>query len=465
VQNAWRGLLVGSYSLLTGDEIRYSHGNQYARLYIAEGGDGARSLMLFGHTADGTRMMTPLFRYTRKNLEFHQAAFKLQLLAHQYKLTRDATWANANRAMWETEIDIIVKGREPATGMLPREKYCGDIDTLVYSLNSNANCWRGLRDMSVMLADLGDTARAADLAKTAAEYRSVILGQLDKAIRRDVSPPFMPIALSGEEQPYANIDARMPAYWNLMTPYVLDSGVFRADSQTATDHLKYMRQHGSLVMGMETWYDAPPPPKFWMHPRKTDDLYGMRYALTLLERDEPDRALVSFYGKLAQGMTRDTFVCPEGADIKPLDPFGRLMYLPPNSAGNASFLQQLRYVLVQDYDLDDDGREETLRLAFATPRRWLEDGKRISVQKAPTAFGDVSYVIQSAVKQGHIDALVDLPTSRAPAKVLLRLRLPDAQKVASAKSGDRALKVAGDGETIDLTGLSGHVTIQAQVTR
>jgi hypothetical protein len=465
VQNAWRGLLVGSYSLLTGDEIRYSHGNQYAKLYIAEGGDAARSLMLFGHTADAARMMTPLFRYTRKNLEFHQAAFKLQMLAHQYKLTRDATWANANGAMWQKEIDVILKGREPATGMLPREKYCGDIDTLVYSLNSNANCWRALRDMSVMLADLGETARAADLAKAAAEYRSAILAQLDKAIRRDVAPPFMPIALSGEEQPYANIDAKMPAYWNLMTPYVLGSGVFRAHSQTAADHLEYMRKHGSLVMGMETWYDAPPPPKFWMHPRKTDDLYGMRYALTLLERDEPDRALVSFYGKLAQGMTRDTFVCPEGADIKPLDEFGRLMYLPPNSAGNASFLQQLRYILVQDYDLDDDGREETLRLAFATPRAWLADGKRISVRNAPTAFGDVSYVIESAVKQGRVEAQVDVPAARPPQKMFLRLRLPDGPKLSSVKAGDKVLPISADGETIDMTGLSGHVALQAQVAR
>ena len=66
----------------------------------------------------------------------------------------------------------------------------------------------------------------------------------------------MPIALSGEEQPYPMIDTRMAAYWNLMTPYVLGSGVFRADSQTATDHLHYMQQHGSLVMGLLAAYFA-----------------------------------------------------------------------------------------------------------------------------------------------------------------------------------------------------------------
>ena len=66
------------------------------------------------------------------------------------------------------------------------------------------------------------------------------------------------------------------------------------------------------------------------------------------------------------------------------------MGLPPNSTANASFLQQLRYLLVQDYDTDDDGRADTLRLCFATPRRWLEDGQEIVVERAPTQFGDVS---------------------------------------------------------------------------
>ena len=35
----------------------------------------------------------------------------------------------------------------------------------------------------------------------------------------------------------------------------------------------------------------------------------------LWKRDEPDRALVSFYGKLAQGMTRDTFIDGEASGI------------------------------------------------------------------------------------------------------------------------------------------------------
>ena len=57
---------------------------------------------------------------------------------------------------------------------------------------------------------------------------------------------------------------------------------------------------------------------FWMNTQNIDDLYVTRYALALLERDEPDRALVTFYGKLAQGMTRDTFIDGEASGIVPV---------------------------------------------------------------------------------------------------------------------------------------------------
>src|SRR2546423_15716678 len=93
---------------------------------------------------------------------------------------------------------------------------------------------------------------------------------------------------------------------------------------------------------------------------------------------------------LAQGFTRNTFVCGEGCSLAPVDAGGRIFYCPPNSAANGHFLSLLRGALVQDWDLDDDGAPETLRLLFATPRRWLEDGKFIRVERGPNALGSIS---------------------------------------------------------------------------
>jgi hypothetical protein len=174
-----------------------------------------------------------------------------------------------------------------------------------------------------------------------------------------------------------------------------------------------------------------------MNIQNIDDLYAIRYSNALLKRDEVDRALVTFYGKLAQGFTRETFIDGESSGIVPLNQFGRQMGLPPNSTANASFLQQLRNLLVQDWDMDDDGKADTLNLAFATPRRWLEDGKRIAIKNAPTAFGPVSFELH---REGNIvHAEIDLP-GRMPSKARLRLRAPE---------GDRE---------IDLTGKSGHIS-------
>jgi hypothetical protein len=441
VNDAWRSTMIGTFMLLHGDEMRYSAGNQYAKLYIGEGGDTIRCNTLWGQGEDAKRMIPPQFKYTRAGLEFHQAAFKLQMLAAYFRLTRDAEFVKSIRPMWEKEINVILKGRQTENGMFPREKYAGDVDTRVFSLNSNANCWRALRDMSGLLNELGEKEQAAELSKTAEEYRRIILAALDKAIHRDVDPPFVPIALSGEEAAHVPIWAStIGSYWNLMIEYVIGSGVFRYDSQTMSDTLRYIQTHGGLCMGMLR--ARATPGNFWVSGGRINDLYGMRYALTLLQRDEVDRALVSFYGKLAQGMTRDTFIGCEGSSIGSLDEFGRQMALPPNSCANSNFLQQLRYILVQDYDMDDDGREETLRLAFGTPRRWLEEGKKISVKKAPTVFGMVSYELRREGNVVHVE--VDMP-ERAPKAAKVRLRLPEGDQV------------------MDLTGKSGHVSLTAKV--
>jgi hypothetical protein len=142
------------------------------------------------------------------------------------------------------------------------------------------------------------------------------------------------------------------------------------------------------------------------------------------------------------------------------------MYLPPNSAANASFLQQFRNILVQDYDMNDDGRAETLRLAFATPRGWMKSGSRIRVTNAPTEFGDVSYTIESAINDARVSAEVTIPDRNPPEKVLLRLRLPDGRKIASAEANGKKLNVeqSEKGETIDLSGMKGKVTVRARTS-
>jgi hypothetical protein len=364
---------------------------------------------------------------------------------------------------WEHELNILLNGRD-ATGLYPPEKYAGDLEERVYSLNSNANGWRALRDMSVVFADIGETELSKEVAASAEELRGRVMAALDKSIRRDIKPPFVPVALFGAEEPYQKIiESRLGSYWNIMIKYVLGSGVFAPDSEYADAIIASMQQRAGLMMGLNR--SRGQGRSHHVHELGINELYGMRYALALLRRDEPDHALVSFYGKLAQGMTRDTYIGGEGASITPIDDHGRQLFLPPNSAANANYLQQLRYLLVQDYDLDDDGRAETLRLAFATPRAWLRDGGRIEVKDAPTEFGEISFSIRSALDQRRVEAEVTLPPRQSPEKVLLRLRLPDGRRAQSAAVNGKpsALQKDDNGDMIDLSGLRGTVRVDARV--
>jgi hypothetical protein len=462
VDDAWRSLIVGSYMIVAGDRLNYSAGNQYSRMYAHESGEALRSLVVFGHGPDLARTIKPLFVYRRANIEYHDAAFKLRLLADTHFVTRDAKLVQDLRPLWQKEIDLILNARDKETGLLPREKYCSDIDTRIRSNNANANCWRGLRDMSLVLDEIGDHEQAQKLAAIAAQYRKIVLAAIDKSTNRTVNPPFVPIAMDGEEPvPDPITGTRLGSYWNLVVQSLLGCGVFHHDSQTANDIIRYMQTNGGLCMGMIRVQSNRP---FYVNPLNIDDLYGVRYAMLLQQRDEADRALVSFYGKLAQGMTRETFCDGESSGIIPRDRHGRQMYLPPNSAANASFLQQLRGLLVQDWDMTGDGKIDTLRLLYATPRHWLRDGASIKVERAPTAFGELSLDVTSNLSKGEVTATIDMPSRSTPAKSLLRFRLPAGYAITAAKADGKPATMA-DAETIDLTGRKGKIRVTANVRR
>jgi hypothetical protein len=461
VNNAWRATVCGCQMMRKGEAMNYSFGNAYDRLYQAECGDVVRGLALFGNR-DVLPLQSKLLDYSRDSLRFHNAGFKLQALAHLYWLTHDTNLVTGLRPKWEKEVKMILEGREKESGLFPKERYCGDIETSVYSLNPNANCWRGLRDFAAVLDDVNEHERAGELFADAAKFRTAIWKAVEQSEDKQSQPPFIPMMLFGKEKPYEKLtDSMLGSYYNLLAPYVIGSGVFGPKAPRERWMIDYLQEHSGIALGMIRFDQHS---GLFANSQGVDDLYGIRYTTKLLELDEVDRALVSFYGKLAHGLTRDTFVGAEGTSFRALDEFGRPMYLPPNSSSSALLLWTLRNLLVQDWDLNDDGKPETLRLLFATPRDWLTDGKTITVQNAPTAFGPVSLKVKSALRRGEVRIDLVAPLKMVPTKTLLRARLPIGWKIVSAQSGRQTLSVDENG-AVDLTGLSRHVTVKFKVTR
>jgi hypothetical protein len=182
----------------------------------------------------------------------------------------------------------------------------------------------------------------------------------------------------------------------------------------------------------------------------TDQVYGVNMSRFLAAVDDPDELVLSLYGQLAAGMTPGTFVAGEAASVAPVDGLRyRAMYLPPNGTANDSFLETLRLMLVQD-------PASGLRLAYATPRGWLDTGKRVTVAGAPTRFGPVSYSLESSAHEVR----VHLDAPRAP-RLLLRLRLPGRRQIVAVTPRRPFDRASG---TIDLSGARGTVDFLVRTT-
>jgi hypothetical protein len=81
--------------------------------------------------------------------------------------------------------------------------------------------------------------------------------------------------------------------------------------------------------------------------------------------------------------------------------------------------------------------DHTLLLGQATPRKWLEDGQRIQVQRAPTYFGPVSFRIESRSRTGTIAATIELEGRNGPQSLLVRLRHPEEKPIRSVTVNSR----------------------------
>lgn len=128
---------------------------------------------------------------------------------------------------------------------------------------------------------------------------------------------------------------------------------------------------------------------------------------------------------------------------------------PPDKVfEEAAFLERFRNLLVME-----DG--PNLWLARATPRAWLEPGKKISVKNAPTHFGSVDYEILSDVDHGRITAFVKMPSRHAAKAVWLRLRHPQSAPIRSVRvNGKRWKDFDSSREIVILHSNTERVTVE-----
>src|SRR6516164_4789867 len=121
---------------------------------------------------------------------------------------------------------------------------------------------------------------------------------------------------------------------------------------------------------------------------------------TYLLRDEPKAAIRAFYSYMACAFSHSVFEPVEHR-------WTHGQYFGPPSTDGAWF-ELFRNMLLREVD------DRTLLVGQAPPRAWLEDGKQIEVERAPTYFGPVSCRIESQAAGGRISATVDFAGAVRP---------------------------------------------------
>jgi hypothetical protein len=462
VQDAYRSLLVQSLSL----GWRYSVGNPYQQFSFPEGVDVAQVLAAHGYFAPARAILvrsfsTPLTRYP--NWKMGQ---KLVGTALYFRLTRDDDYVERVTPSLREYVETLGRQiRRNPRGMLDRERFSSDIPDRVYGLHAQAVVWQGLRSMASVWATTGQASLAAQTRSLAARLETGLRKAVRESQRRlPDGSLFLPMRLLDGEQPYGSvIESRAGGYWNLVAPYALASGLFAPESPQASGAIRYLLLHGARLLGLVragaySLYGLEPAyPSSGVNP-----VYGLNAARLLADNDRPDHLVLSLYGQLAAGMTQGTFVSGEGVSVAPLErEYHRSTYLPPNGASNASFLETLRLLLVHE-SRDRALAPRGLDLAFATPRAWLEPGRRISVRGAPTSFGPVSFSL--AARETTISATVDVPTWSPVPSLRLRVRLPDGKRIARVTlNGLPYQRFDARTQTIDLSGRNGRLALVVEV--
>jgi hypothetical protein len=456
VLDAERSLLIQNLELTW----RYSIGNAYEVYEFPESLNGADVLGRYGFPEVEKAIVQMSFRRPLALYPNWQMGTVLLSSARYYRVSHDSAYIAEATPILQRYTSVLGRQLDANPNrLLRRERFASDLSESAYGLNGQAVVLQGLRAMAHVWSETGHP----DASAAARRHAVRLENGLRAAVRRSATrlrdgSLFIPVELLTHAPPYGHLTAsRAGSYWNLVMPYALASGLLPARGPEASGLLGYMRNHGSRFLGLVragaySLYTNPAFPT-----SGSDQVYGMDVARFFAARDDPDQLVLSLYGQLAAGMTRGTFVSGEAATIAPVaGDYYRSMYLPPNSVSNATFLETLRLMLVQETETRG-GRPNGLRLAYATPRGWLDRRKKIVVREAPTSFGPISFSLEA--KPGAVDVSVDLPKEPPPA-VRLRLRLRQGNRITGVVLNGRPhSRVDERTGTIDLSGQTGHLSL------
>jgi hypothetical protein len=305
-------------------------------------------------------------------------------------------------AEWTLQARRQVPPDSPFAGVLPSTVADGEFlwDGKHHIVGYDFWNLRGLLCVADAARELGEQADAQHYQQEAEAYRSAI----DAALKKTGLAWFPP---SWE---------KAGTHWG-NTETLWPTEIFAPDDPRVGASLSEVRQRhgGGFCEGTIRWTGSKEPA---IHP------YLSSYTtMASLIRGEHDQFVEEFYWYLLHSTATHAF--PEGIF------YGRRFAWSdtiPHATGAANFAFLLRHALIHE-------QGDELHLLLGTPDWWLEKGRGVTVENAPTHFGPMSLKIRGTAR--GVEVKLD-PPRRQPAKRIV-LHLPKSRPLLKAPKGVSAV--------------------------
>ena len=395
-------------------------------------------------------------------------------LVEHYRLTGDKEWFKAHAPRIKANVEWMLRQRRTVQNMVPggERLWCKGLQPALQVTPDSGGLWMqfyeceayywlAVRNFAEALATI-DPAEGARLRAEAEAYRKDLLAAVERTIALS---PVVPVRDGTYHSviPFACYVRGLstgawgwlrdgsgghvgPMYWETVqsaAALISPAGLLSAEDVRVQGYLDVLEDR----LLLENMYVQEHAERDWL-------TAGWQYQGGLertsnmhLAGDDVPVFLRSFLNCYAVDILPDRgYIFNEHAVHGP----------PDKIYEEAGFLERFRNLLVMESG-------ETLWLARATPRAWLEQGKKISVKNAPTHFGPLAYEIVSDVDNGKITATVEMPTRnppkvRGPAFPPSQVRADQEREV----NGKDWKPFNPEKETVELKGLSGTVTVTAK---
>jgi hypothetical protein len=323
-----------------------------------------------------------------------------QWVLWQYaKITGDRAWLEKaypqmlRAARWTIKTLGEVPADSPFPGVLPAALADGEYLWAGKNRIVGYDLWnfRGLICTADAARMLGKDADAKELASAAEDYRKAI----DAACKKtgvDYFPPSWELA---------------GTFWG-NTETLWPTELFPVDDPRVIATIRQARKGlgGGFIEGTIQWIPDPSKPvpqgQGVIHP------YMSAYTtMASLARGEDEQVVEDFYWYLLHSSASHAF--PEGLYYEKRVAWHHLI---PHVTGAANYAFILRHMLVHE-------KGDELHLLAAVPDGWLEEGKGIRIENAPTHFGPMSLVVRGTAK--GVEVQLTKPARNPPRRIVLHL--------------------------------------------